>query len=297
MMETVKTNSADLCYAESTIAKLERAAAYPHSLVMTGNVGKGGIKAAMYLAKAWLGTDVPAAHPDFMLLDPVGAVIQKEDADAVREMAKLSPGARYNVFLINNADRLTVSAQNSMLKLLEDGEKKNKVIFIGGDDLIPTIKSRCFLIECVSKPYEDFLGGTADRVAYEATKGILDEYEELMADEEMYALIRRVPGCFTGKEDPLKVFGLEKDKSPNSFWDNADAKRKQWLLNAIVAGIDFKIKSWAADGCCPKEFSEYLNIPDQRAGEILMLTVHTIWPSATTNDFFVYVVNAMKGGN
>ena len=49
------------------------------------------------------------------------------------------------VYLIENADRMNASAQNAMLKLLEDGPPYAAFLLLAGSDgeMLPTVRSRC----------------------------------------------------------------------------------------------------------------------------------------------------------
>lgn len=84
-------------------------------------------------------------HPDLYWVEPDGANIK---IDQIRELqqqfAYRSSSARTKVYVLNEADRLTVQAANSLLKFLEEPLTPAIAILIteNGQALLPTIQSR-----------------------------------------------------------------------------------------------------------------------------------------------------------
>lgn len=62
----------------------------------------------------------------------------------------------YKFLIVNNADQMTVEAQNSFLKELEDSRPASIIFLITAypDQLLPTIRSRCQEISCPSHSQE-----------------------------------------------------------------------------------------------------------------------------------------------
>ena len=87
-------------------------------------------------------------HPDVVLLSPVkkSRIIDVESISTLSEMASLRAyEGRWRVFIILEADRMGVSAQNHFLKTLEEPPGNSVFILITEFPgiLLPTIRSRC----------------------------------------------------------------------------------------------------------------------------------------------------------
>ncbi len=102
-------------------------------------------------------------HPDIYFLK------KEEDkknisVEQVREMQKLLQMASflnsYKIALIENAEDLSESAQNALLKILEEPKPKTILILISSDHnlLLPTIVSRCQLIKFFPVSNEKIFG-------------------------------------------------------------------------------------------------------------------------------------------
>mgnify|MGYP001209602135 FL=1 len=99
-------------------------------------------------SKIWLGT-----HPDVEMIDShsfndstSNAKILKDVAREIRNKANLRPyEAKYRVFLIGEAKKMTLHTANALLKLLEEPEPNVLYILVASSeqDLLPTVASRC----------------------------------------------------------------------------------------------------------------------------------------------------------
>ena len=117
------------------------------------NVGKK--KVALYLAGKILGEEAVEKNPDFVFLEP--EILEKNNAvkkgeikiENIRELQRnlslSSFGKKGKVAVIDGADRMNVSSQNALLKMLEEPNAKTTIILISDDEkkILPTIKSRC----------------------------------------------------------------------------------------------------------------------------------------------------------
>jgi len=134
----------------------------PHALLFAGPDGVGKRGVAMALA-AWLqcetgGDDAcgdcaaclqvsAGSHPDVQV---VTAAAGKKDigVDRVRELKRftqLQPvRGKSKVAIIDDAHRLTVAAQNALLKTLEEPPERSLLILVANnpDALLPTVRSR-----------------------------------------------------------------------------------------------------------------------------------------------------------
>ncbi len=89
-------------------------------------------------------------HPDYTIVVPDGASIKNKQIEFFQEFIQLKPftGNR-KIAVIKEAHLMTLSAQNRILKVLEEPPKYAVIIFITNQmaSMLPTIKSRC---QCVS---------------------------------------------------------------------------------------------------------------------------------------------------
>lgn len=65
--------------------------------------------------------------------------------DLQRQISLHSQGGKERFFIIDNAEKMTKSAQNAMLKILEEPNEKAVIVLVSKDEkkLLPTIISRC----------------------------------------------------------------------------------------------------------------------------------------------------------
>ena len=86
------------------------------------------------------------SHQDVTVVAPTGLTIGVEDARDLIQKAYLEPSVgNWQVFIVEDADRLTPPAANALLKILE--EPPTRTFFLlcapAAEDVLPTIKSRC----------------------------------------------------------------------------------------------------------------------------------------------------------
>jgi len=142
-----------------------------HSYLFHGPQGSGKKQTALEFAKALncsqrRGDDpcencpscrriATHTHPDVQLTSPIGPkqVIGIQAIKKIEKYAALkSMQSRYEVFIIDQAERLTKEASNSFLKTLEEPPPEVVIILISAfpDEIIPTIVSRCQKVKFVS---------------------------------------------------------------------------------------------------------------------------------------------------
>lgn len=135
-------------------------AAMTHSWLFTGPAGAGREDAARAFAASLscerepLGCgECPGCHTvltdtatDLRTVAPEGLSLGVKDVRAlVRDAASAPAGGRWRILLLTEADRLTESAANALLKALE--EPAERAVFLlcapSVEDVLPTIRSRC----------------------------------------------------------------------------------------------------------------------------------------------------------
>jgi len=87
-------------------------------------------------------------HPDVRILAPKdkSRLIKREEIDEVNEFASLRPfESKWRIFILLDAERMNITAQNHFLKTLEEPPGSSLFILISEHPrvLLPTIRSRC----------------------------------------------------------------------------------------------------------------------------------------------------------
>jgi DNA polymerase III subunit delta' len=88
-------------------------------------------------------------HPDFHIVEPEGLSIKKHQIQTLQEeFSKTGVESKQKVYMIINADRMTASAANSLLKFLEEPNRETYAILVTeqGQQILPTILSRCQIL-------------------------------------------------------------------------------------------------------------------------------------------------------
>ncbi len=88
-------------------------------------------------------------HPDVQILRPDGANVRIDQIRTLRKEMQSRPveGGR-KAFIITDADRMTLEAANSLLKVLEEPPAYGLIVLLTSnlEQLLPTIRSRCQII-------------------------------------------------------------------------------------------------------------------------------------------------------
>lgn len=131
-----------------------------HAYIFSGPVGTGRKKMAEILAQAvyCIENNGDACgrclecrkienrnHPDFYWIEPEGTVIKIDQIrDLKRRFGYRATHASTKIYVLNEAERMTVQAANSLLKFLEEPLSRMIAILItdNGQALLPTIRSR-----------------------------------------------------------------------------------------------------------------------------------------------------------
>lgn len=152
--------------ARSMLQNFWKSGHIPHALLLNGPSHVGKHSLALEFAKLLLCTfsdkesgeacnNCPSCnhfstsvHPDF--LDITAEEGKKNiSIDQIRELkrsAQIAPlESKRRVYIINEAERMTDAAQNSLLKLLEEAPQEHHLILISRskDSILETVRSRC----------------------------------------------------------------------------------------------------------------------------------------------------------
>ncbi|MEH7014147.1 DNA polymerase III subunit delta' [Neobacillus niacini] len=88
-------------------------------------------------------------HPDVHKVEPDGLSIKKQQIqDLQEEFSKKGVESSRKVYMINDADKMSVSAANSLLKFLEEPNSQTTAFLLTEQpqQLLPTILSRCQIL-------------------------------------------------------------------------------------------------------------------------------------------------------
>lgn len=166
---------ADLVGQERTVEVLRRAVASPaeamtHAWLFTGPPGSGRSNAARAFAAALqcpsggcgscdaCHTALAATHADVEVVNTRTLSIGvKEARPLVARAARHPSGGRWQVMVVEDADRLTDDAANALLKAIEEPTPRTVWLLCAPalDDVLPTIRSRCRHLSLRTPPTAD----------------------------------------------------------------------------------------------------------------------------------------------
>ena len=134
-----------------------------HALILAGTADSGRDTLTSILARAMVCSGegvkpcdrcpgckkaLAGIHPDIVTIAPLeeGKAITVDQVRQMRSDAFIRPNeARRKVYVMEQADRMRVEAQNAMLKLLEEGPTYAAFLLLAENagGLLPTVRSRC----------------------------------------------------------------------------------------------------------------------------------------------------------
>ncbi len=141
-----------------------------HAWLFTGPPGSGRSNAAVAFAAALqcerhgcgechaCRTVAASSHPDVTVVRTEKLSIGVDDVrDLVRRAALAPVGARWQVMIVEDADRLTDPACNALLKAIEEPTERTVWLLCAptSEDVLPTIRSRCRHVALSTPAAED----------------------------------------------------------------------------------------------------------------------------------------------
>lgn len=165
----------------------------PHAILIDGGSKQKRDEAAMYLSNVFVCSNgIPCgvcsdcvksknrAHPDILISDPEQIGEKTFRIQVVRDIradAYIMPNeAQHKVYILKHADKMNISAQNALLKILEEPPAYARFILV--------CDSRAALLETIMSRVTPFNLGADD---YEITDEYLQKADEL-ADKLLIAL-------------------------------------------------------------------------------------------------------------
>lgn len=177
------------------LSQQERGRGLSHAYIISGPAGSGKHALARQLAAAMLCTGqgerpcgrcaaclktAKGIHPDVTSVTgpEAGKPITVDRVRALRADAYIRPNeGERKVYLLEEADKMNSSAQNAMLKLLEEGPPYAAFLLIAGNagGLLQTVCSRCE--ELSLTPGTEPVGGETDRERLDLAGKLADALE------------------------------------------------------------------------------------------------------------------------
>ena len=147
-----------------------------NAYMFEGMDGIGKKKFADELSKLLLDYENLENSPDYVLIKPDGNSIKIAQIRNLQSDIVTRPHKDYKIYIINNAEKMTVEAQNALLKTLEEPPNYAIIILVTNnkESLLETIKSRCDIIKFSPIPIEDLK-------RYLINTGIEEERAQLLA--------------------------------------------------------------------------------------------------------------------
>ncbi len=210
------------------------------------------------------------SNPDIFIIEPGvathGKKVRKKDIsieqvkEAVGKMSYHAYGLDYKMLLIREAEKMTATAANSLLKLIEEPKEDTKIILIAHQEqkILPTIRSRCQIIRCnptdsaeiekyLKEKYADFNNEEVKKSA-ELSRGRLKLAEKYLQDEKLRVEVEKhqeklrmaLKGGILDGLDLAGSFGNDREKALEALnewiWQMRD-----FLVSAINDNQDRKI--------------------------------------------------------
>ena len=132
-----------------------------HAYIFAGESGTGKREIALQLTKSYFCRERNGAepcghcvdckriekgnHPDVHIVEPDGASIKKHQVEFLqKEFTYRGMESSHKIYMITEADKMTASAANSLLKFLEEPESPTLAILLTEREssLLPTVRSR-----------------------------------------------------------------------------------------------------------------------------------------------------------
>lgn len=125
-----------------------------HAYLFEGIDGVGKSTFAKEFAKYLLKTEHIENSPDYINIEPQGASIKIAQIRNLQTDVIIKPHGDYKIYVINNAEKMTMESQNALLKTLEEPPIYVIIILITNNknSLLDTIKSRCDIVKFLPIP-------------------------------------------------------------------------------------------------------------------------------------------------
>ena len=126
-----------------------------HAYMFEGIEGIGKETFAYDLAKILLETPHLENAPDCIRVKPEGNSIKRAQITNLQSDIVIKPHKKYKIYIIDKAEKMTLEAQNALLKTLEEPPEYAIIILVTNnkEGLLPTIRSRCEIVKFTPIPF------------------------------------------------------------------------------------------------------------------------------------------------
>ena len=126
-----------------------------HAYMFEGIEGIGKETFAYDLAKILLETPHLENAPDCIRVKPEGNSIKIAQIRNLQSDIVIKPHKKYKIYIIDKAEKMTLEAQNALLKTLEEPPEYAIIILVTNnkEGLLPTIRSRCEIVKFTPVPF------------------------------------------------------------------------------------------------------------------------------------------------
>lgn len=237
-----------------------------HAWLFTGPPGSGRSNAALAMAAALQCPDggcshcdactmsAAGSHPDITLVRTEGLSIGVDVAREYVRKAALRPAlGRWQVLIVEDADRLTDQAANALLKAIEEPAPKSVWMLCATavDDVLITIRSRCRPVLLRTPPVDsiadllaarDGIDPDVARAAASASQGHIGRAKRLATDEEAQQRRRQILAI------PIEVTSLGKAlAAAQEIVDAAAVRANQDADDRDQAEVAMLRQSWGVE--------------------------------------------------
>jgi DNA polymerase III delta prime subunit len=167
--------------------------------------------------------------PSIITINPDGMQIKRQQVAELEEKFSYKPiYSKYNVYILNEADKLNLVAANIILKFLEE-PTANIIGFLvtkNSNAIIPTIKSRCEIIQANYDITENIDNNLAI---------ITDKYLEDIFNTRDYLINRNdILNVYTERADVQKILQLILTKYLKMVGNNLHEQEKNLKILTII---------------------------------------------------------------
>ena len=151
--------------------------------------------------------------PSLAIIEPDGSTIKKEQIlELKRNFSTVPIYTKDNIYIIKNAEAMTQSSANTMLKFLEEPEEHIMGFFITSNlnNVIPTIRSRCEVIKAMYDVHELNIDSVFDDSNSEFLNIAMTYLEKLEVEKKDSIMYNRsiLLGKISAREDIKKLFQI-----------------------------------------------------------------------------------------